>query len=78
MEKMMMKIFFTLAIFLLSGLPANAQTNQDLIANGKTGSTDEVLTYGMGYHQNRYSPLTQINKEYGKEVELSLELRDGK
>ena len=25
-------------------------------------SAGDVLTYGMGYHQQRYSPLTQINK----------------
>ena len=25
-------------------------------------NTDNVLTYGMGYAQNRYSPLAQINK----------------
>src|SRR6187549_3616698 len=32
----------------------------DLVNDGK--NTDNVLTYGMGYAQNRYSPLAQINK----------------
>jgi alcohol dehydrogenase (cytochrome c) len=42
---------------------ALAQTDAQLRADGtKAGSTDNVLTYGMGYHQNRYSPLNQINK----------------
>src|ERR1700704_4551339 len=39
---------------------ALAQTPEDLKNDGK--NTDNVLTYGMGYHQNRYSPLKQINK----------------
>ncbi len=42
---------------------ASAQTEAQLRADGtKAGNTDNVLTYGMGYHQNRYSPLNQINK----------------
>src|SRR5258706_14513639 len=32
----------------------------DLVNDGK--NTDNILTYGMGYSQNRYSPLAQINK----------------
>jgi len=35
-------------------------------ANG--GSTDNVLTYGMGYHQQRYSPLKQISKSTVKRL----------
>ncbi len=31
-------------------------------------NTDNVLTYGMGYHQNRYSPLTQIDKSNVKRL----------
>ena len=34
--------------------------------NGK--NTDNVLTYGMGYHQNRYSPLAQINRSNVKKL----------
>ena len=39
-----------------------AQTQEELSRDGNGGSTDNVLTYGMGYHQQRYSKLTQINK----------------
>jgi len=35
-------------------------TLEELRNDGK--NTDNVLTYGMGYHQNRYSTLRQINK----------------
>ena len=38
----------------------------DLVNDGK--NTDDVLTYGMGYSQNRYSPLTQINKSNVKRL----------
>jgi alcohol dehydrogenase (cytochrome c) len=41
---------------------ASAQTLEDLKRDGNGGSTDNVLTYGMGYHQQRYSPLKEINK----------------
>ena len=39
---------------------AFAQTTDDLRRDGNGGSTDDILTYGMGYHQQRYSPLKQI------------------
>jgi alcohol dehydrogenase (cytochrome c) len=39
---------------------AAAQSLDDLKNDGK--NTDNVLTYGMGYHLNRYSPLKQIDK----------------
>src|SRR5438094_5105390 len=39
---------------------ATAQTLDDLRNDGK--NTDNILTYGMGYHQQRYSPLRQIDK----------------
>ena len=41
---------------------AHAQTQEELNRDGNGGSTDNVLTYGMGYHQQRYSKLAQINK----------------
>src|SRR6059058_1147091 len=41
-------------------LPVYAQTLEELKNDGK--NTDNVLTYRMGYHQHRYSPLKQINK----------------
>ncbi len=54
---------------------ACAQSLEDLKNDGK--NTDNVLTYGMGYHQNRYSPLRQINKRNVKRLvpvwSLSLE-----
>src|SRR5258705_13535575 len=42
---------------------APAQTLDELKKDGNGGTTDNVLTYGMGYHLNRYSPLKQINKQ---------------
>src|SRR5215813_14754145 len=47
-------------VLLLFATGASAQTLDDLKNDGK--NTDNILTYGMGYHQQRYSPLTQINK----------------
>jgi alcohol dehydrogenase (cytochrome c) len=40
---------------------ALAQTSEDLKNDEK--STSDVLVYGMGYSAQRYSPLTQINKQ---------------
>ena len=55
-----MKIITTaLALTLLTGA-AWSQTLNDLKNDGK--NTDNVLTYGMGYHLQRFSPLKQINK----------------
>ena len=45
---------------------AFAQTDADLKNDGR--NTDNILTYGMGYAQNRYSPLTQINKSNVKKL----------
>jgi alcohol dehydrogenase (cytochrome c) len=57
-----------LALLVWSGIAA-AQTDADLRADGtKAGNTDNVLTYGMGYHQNRYSPLNQITKSNVKRL----------
>jgi alcohol dehydrogenase (cytochrome c) len=42
------------------GTVASAQTLDDLKNDGK--NSDNILTYGMGYHQNRHSPLKQIDK----------------
>src|SRR5215468_5661328 len=47
-----------LSLFL--AVVASAQTLDDLKNDGK--NTDNILTYGMGYGQNRYSPLRQIDK----------------
>src|SRR5260221_6705396 len=53
------------AVLCLSGA-ASAQTLDDLKNDGK--NTDNVLTYGMGYRQNRYSPLKQIDKSNVKRL----------
>src|SRR5882672_6691034 len=50
------------------GALAHAQTEQDLLRDGNGSNTDNVLTYGMGYHQQRYSPLKQINKSTVKRL----------
>jgi alcohol dehydrogenase (cytochrome c) len=42
------------AVLLLLGAGASAQTLDDLKKDGK--NTDNILTYGMGYHQQRHSP----------------------
>ena len=56
-----MKTIGTAAILsLFLGAAASAQTLDDLKNDGK--NTDNILTYGMGYGQNRYSPLRQIDK----------------
>ncbi len=38
----------------------HAQTADELLHDGK--NTDNITTYGMGYGQQRYSPLKQINR----------------
>ena len=55
-------------VLLLLGSGAWAQTLDDLKKDGNGGSTDNILTYGMGYHQQRYSPLKQINKQTVKRL----------
>jgi len=53
------------ALALLVAGTASAQTLDELKADGQLSDalkTDNVLTYGMGYHLQRYSPLTQINR----------------
>ena len=37
--------------------------------------TSNVLNYGMGYNLQRYSPLTQINKDTAKNSRSGLELQ---
>ncbi len=45
---------------------ALAQTADELKNDHKTPG--DVLTYGMGYAQNRYSPLTNINRDNVKRL----------
>ena len=67
-----MRTIRTIALLALASLasagalPAGAQTLDDLKNDGK--NTDNVLTYGMGYHQNRYSALRQVNKQNVKRL----------
>jgi len=62
----MKTIASVVAVVLLLGSGAAAQTFDDLKNDGK--NTDNVLTYGMGYHQRRHSPLNQINKQTVKRL----------
>ena len=56
-----MKRFATAAAILaLATASASAQTLEDLKNDGK--NSDNILTYGMGYHQQRYSRLKQIDR----------------
>jgi alcohol dehydrogenase (cytochrome c) len=65
----LMKTFASAAcVLLLLGTGASAQTLDDLKKDGNGGSTDNILTYGMGYHQQRYSPLKQINRQTVKRL----------
>ena len=54
------------SMLLLLGAAASAQTLDDLKNDGK--NTDNILTYGMGYHQQRYSTLKQISKSNVKRL----------
>ena len=62
---MKLRIATTLASCALAAA-ASAQSTADLNADGR--NSDNVLTYGMGYHQNRYSPLRQVNKQTVKRL----------
>ena len=64
----MKRIIAGVALSVLLGVGAQAQTQRDLSMDGNGGSTDNVLTYGMGYHQQRYSKLNQINKNTVKRL----------
>ena len=56
-----MKACFMLAAALIAvAMPVWSQSNEELVNDGR--NTDNVLTYGMGYNQQRYSTLRQINK----------------
>jgi alcohol dehydrogenase (cytochrome c) len=64
----MWKLSLGTVLFAVFGTVAHAQTQQELLRDGNGGSTDNVLTYGMGYHQQRYSALKQINKSTVKRL----------
>jgi alcohol dehydrogenase (cytochrome c) len=62
------KLSLGAVLFAAFGAVAHAQTQQELLRDGNGGSTDHVLTYGMGYHQQRYSPLKQITRSTVKRL----------
>jgi alcohol dehydrogenase (cytochrome c) len=64
----MRKLAWSAVLGLALGTSVHAQTQQELNRDGNGGSTDNVLTYGMGYHQQRFSALTQINKRNVKRL----------
>lgn len=51
---------------MLIPISASAQTTNELLNTEKTPQS--VLTYGMNYNQNRFSPLSQINKDTVKRL----------
>jgi alcohol dehydrogenase (cytochrome c) len=62
----MKRLLVAAALAALLPLAAQAQTAQEL-AKG-ANDTKSVLNYGMGYNLQRFSPLTQINKETVKKL----------
>ncbi len=54
------------ALLALAPFAAQAQSAAELLKASKT--TDAVLTYGLGYDLNRFSPLTQINTKTVKKL----------
>ena len=55
---------FGLALFCAPA--AMAQTNEELVKGAN--DTNNVLNYGMGYNLQRFSPLTQINRQTVKHL----------
>ncbi|MBL3705318.1 PQQ-dependent dehydrogenase, methanol/ethanol family [Sulfitobacter sp. BDSS02] len=63
----MTKAAISLALLLAVGATSvHGQTAEELIND--TSTTGDVLTYGMGYGQQRYSPLDQINTETASQL----------
>src|ERR1700727_3019011 len=62
----MNRFAFAACVILLTPLGANAQSADQLV-KGAT-DTSNVLNYGMGYNLQRFSPLTQINKDTVKNL----------
>ncbi len=56
----MTSVAIAVAVLALATVSASAQTLEDL--KNDPNNTDNVLTYGMGYSQHRYSTLKQIDK----------------
>jgi alcohol dehydrogenase (cytochrome c) len=64
----MKKLALSALLAFLTPVPAFSQSLDDLKNDGSGKNSDNVLTYGMGYHQNRYSRLNQINKQTVKRL----------
>lgn len=62
----MIRIALAAGLAMLVPFGASAQTTDQLI-KGAT-DTSNVLNYGMGYNLQRFSPLTQINKDNAKNL----------
>ena len=62
----MKAVAWVVGLAILAPFGASAQTNDQLVK----GATDisNVLNYGMGYNLQRFSPLTQINKENARDL----------
>src|SRR4051794_20066629 len=56
----MKAIAWAIATLCVLATGVSAQTLEDLKNDGR--NTDNILTYGMGYALQRYSPLKEINK----------------
>ena len=62
----MIRIALITGFAMLAPFSASAQTSDQLV-KGAT-DTSGVLNYGMGYNLQRFSPLTQINKDNAKNL----------
>src|SRR5262245_18685501 len=62
----MKQLVLAAAIVSFACAGASAQSLDDLKNDGKNSDND--LTYGMGYHRNRYSPLKQIDRSTVKRL----------
>ena len=63
----MRKLLLAAAFVALAPFNLYAQTDADL-AQGAQKDTSNVLNYGMGYNLQRFSPLTQINRDTVKRL----------
>ena len=62
----MKSIAFAASLVVLAPFGASAQTTEQLVKGA--ADTTSVLNYGMGYNLQRFSPLTQINKDNVKNL----------
>jgi len=62
MKSILVTVLLTVAVPML----ALAQSAEDLKNDHK--APGDVLTYGMGYSQQRFSPLTRINRDNVKRL----------